>query len=266
MRLLLGRMARHRCILLFLPWAVALFVLVRYGGYLAFLRPEFRWLLYGGYLILLLLLTAELFRDEPARTGATLLFSPAILLVPILYLLNAQGAELDGYALRKRLLGPPRIGEQGSLSGSPSPSSSGPLSRDRSGAWVFRSAPRLGAPATDASGALVVTILDLHRTPEEFDGKLVSVVGMVMRSEDIRKEFGPGSFLAFRFRVTCCAADAQPFGVVTQAIPGQPDFPDNAWIEVRGRFELHASPGGKTPVIANATVSSTAAPERRYLY
>jgi uncharacterized membrane protein YcgQ (UPF0703/DUF1980 family) len=91
-------------------------------------------------------------------------------------------------------------------------------------------------------------------------------VGMAYPSGDVQKEFGPGSFLAFRFRVTCCAADAQPFFVVARPKRGQPEFREDAWVEARGRFRYLLSRGEKVPVIEDAMVSATSAPAPRYLY
>jgi uncharacterized repeat protein (TIGR03943 family) len=268
MRGLLDRLARHRRLLLFLPWAGTLLLLVKLGGYRTFLRPEFGALLVGGYLVLILLIAAELFRGEAAPARASVLFSPAILLVPLLYLLNARGAELDGYAFQKRSLGTPRIA--GSLPTSPSPSPAGslPTNDPEVSAFLDRGPRRTqpGAATPDASGTLVLSILDLYRAPEQYDGKLVSIVGMLSRNDELRKQFGTGAMLAFRFRVTCCAADAQPFAVAVLAMQGQPEFPDNAWIQARGRFRLRASGGEKVPVIEDATVSAAAAPVPKYLY
>ena len=268
MRFLVELVARHRRMVLFLPWAVTLVVLVKLGGYQAFLRPEFRWLLIGGYLILLLLIAAELFREEPSRAGAAALLSPAILLVPLLYLLNARGAELDGYAFQKRLLGTPRVDQQGSRARSPASASAPPTGDAELWAFLDRGPRRRPpvAPTLDSSGTLVLTILDLYRAPEQYEGKLVSTVGMAYRNEDVQTEFGPGSFLAFRFRVTCCAADAQPFFVVARPKGGQPEFREDAWVEARGRFRYLLSRGEKVPVIEDATVSAATAPVPRYLY
>ncbi len=268
MRFLLEWLTRHRRIVLFLPWAVTLVALVKLGGYQTFLRPEFRWLLIGGYLILLLLLAAEISREERSLPGAAVLLSPAILLVPLLYLLNARGAELDGYAFQRRLLGTPRMDRRGSPAGRPT-SAVAPAT-GAAAMWAFldrrpRPPPPI-APTLDSSGTLLLTILDLYRAPEQYDGKLVSIVGMAYRNDDVQKEFGPASFLAFRFRVSCCAADAQPFFVVTRPRRGQPEFRENTWVEARGRFRLLLSRGEKVPVVEDATVSAAPAPEPKYLY
>ncbi|HTP27671.1 MAG TPA: hypothetical protein VMK12_18720 [Anaeromyxobacteraceae bacterium] len=266
MRLLVALLARHRRFVLLLPWAVTLIVLVKFNGYQAFLRPAFRWLLIVGYLILVLLICAELFRSERADSGAATLLPPAILLVPLLYLANGRGAELDGYAFGKRLLGAPHVAQRDAAS----PGTPPPRATNDAQLWDFlRSAssrPQPAVPRVDASGTQVLTILDLYRAPEQYEGKRVAIVGMALRNEDVRKEFGPGAFLAFRFRVTCCAADAQPFAVVAKPIHGQPEFPDNAWIEARGRFSLRPSRGERIPVIEDALVSAAATPVPKYLY
>lgn len=244
MRALLALLARHRRLLLFLPWAATLLVLVKLGGYRTFLRPELGAVLVGGYLILLLLVSAELFREREGTPHAAALLSPAVLLVPILFLLNARGAELDGYALQKRMAGTPRVAA--------GPAASPPAAPARD--------------EVDASGALIVTPLDLNAAPGRYLGRDVALVGMVGKNDEVRGEFGPGALVAFRFRVACCAADAQPFAVVVRPRGAQPEPPESAWVQVRGRFRLVEARGEKVPVVEDASLSITSAPVPKYLY
>jgi len=270
MRFLAALVVRQRRVLLFVSWGATLLVLIKLRGYQTFLRPEFGVLLKAGYLILVLLVVAELFRGGEARPKGYMLLSPAILLVPVLYMLNARGAQLDGYAFQKRMLGTPHVTQPGPLPVSRSSTSTPSVPASGRGLQVTSGGGEAGPSGPvarrDSSGALELTILDLYRATSQYEGEAVALVGLTNRNEEVRKEFGPTSILAFRFRVTCCAADAQPFAVVVQGKAGQLEFPDNTWVEVRGRFRTQLSRGEKIPVIEDATLSPTTAPERRYLY
>jgi putative membrane protein len=250
-RSLLALLARHRRALVFLPWAIALIALLRSGQFRNFLRPELRPVLVVGYLVLLLLIAADLFREEAPPLRGSLLLSPALLLLPLLFLLNARGVQLDGYALQKRLAGTPRL---------TSPSSpSGPRSTP---------VPRPPGPAEQAvvSRPVEVTLVDLYDRPEQYEGRYVSLVGMTYVHEEARNDFGSGALVLFRFVVACCAADARPLTVVASRPPGTPAPSDNSWVRAQGRFLRRAGRGGAIPVIEEAVLEPVPAPQSRYLY
>jgi len=313
MRTLLDALTRRRRALLFLSWGATLLVLIRLGGYRAFLRPEFGVLLKAAYLILLLLFVAELSRRREAPLHGLQLLSPAILLLPLLFLLNAQGVKLDSYAFEKRSVGTPRVAAQeaspdrqvahspgsdarSSPSSTPGPDSAGQFtpaaapggaapdaSSDREAANAPRpdtrnsppsasgpSAAGRRAPAAEppkGSHGVAVTLLDLYRSPKQYEGKMVSLVGMTNQNAKTRKEFGPTSWMVFRFVVACCAADAQPLAVVADARRGQMEFPNDTWVMVQGIFEMRRYPrGDMVPFIDDAVMSLTSEPQPPFLY
>ncbi len=177
-RSLLALLARHRRALVFLPWAIALIALLRSGQYRTFLRPELRPVLVVGYLVLLLLIAADLFREEAPPLRGSLLLSPALLLVPLLFVLNARGVQLDGYALQKRLSGTPRLAEPSSPFGPRSTPVPRPTSPEEP--------PAVSRP-------LEVTLVDLYDRPEQYEGRYVSLVGMTYGHEEARRDFGGGA-------------------------------------------------------------------------
>ena len=301
MRALINSLARGRRVLLFVAWYATLVVLLRADGYQAFLRPEFGVLLKGGGLILLLLINAELSRHREPVQHPTRLLSLAVLLLPILYMLNARGAALDGYAARKRLVGTPHVTSQEAATPerttalappaatmTAGDSSAAAVCRADTGTAAGKEGPTSTASSTGSGGAPSaavsaglddmigrqppsgaaedVSIMDLYRHPELYEGRRVSLLAMTMRNDEVRKEFGSRSVLAFRFRVTCCAADAQPFAVVVLAKPGQVEYPDNQWSLVEGRFRTRVSRGEKIPVVEAASVSPTTKPRAPYMY
>ena len=250
-RSLLALLARHRRALVFLPWAIALIALLRSGQYRTFLRPELRPVLVVGYLVLLLLIAADLFREEAPPLRGSLLLSPALLLVPLLFVLNARGVQLDGYALQKRLSGTPRLAEPSSPFGPRSTPVPRPTSPEEP--------PAVSRP-------LEVTLVDLYDRPEQYEGRYVSLVGMTYGHEEARRDFGGGAVVLFRFVVACCAADARPLTVVAARPPGTSAPADNSWVRAQGRFARREARGGSVPVLEEAVLTPVPAPSSRYLY
>lgn len=102
------------------------------------------------------------------------------------------------------------------------------------------------ADATDASGTLTVfgadttrlTVADwvsafnLKADAGFYEGKKVDVVGFVFQPEGAPE----GVFYVSRFRVTCCAVDAQPIGMPVREPGWQERFPPDSWVRVTGEF------------------------------
>jgi uncharacterized membrane protein YcgQ (UPF0703/DUF1980 family) len=56
---------------------------------------------------------------------------------------------------------------------------------------------------------------------------------MLCRDPEAERRFGEGVFLAFRFAITCCAADARPVSVLVK--PAEPfEFKEGQWARVEG--------------------------------
>jgi uncharacterized repeat protein (TIGR03943 family) len=253
MKTFLSASMRHRRALLLLAWALAFWGLLHQERYQAFLRPEFGVILAAAGGMSLLLFLAELGRRHQAPFSIASLSGPAILLMPLLYLLNAQGVELDGAVFEKRAVSAPSVTSQAPARASEAaPSSAVP--------------PTQPIEAVDDSEVEQVTHLDLHRSFRKYEGKTVSLIGMAHQNDPVLRDFGAQALLVFRFVVACCAADAQPIAVAVVRRPGQPSFPDSTWVKVRGRFTTRMLPGGRVPFIDDALVSQTAAPKPPYLY
>jgi uncharacterized repeat protein (TIGR03943 family) len=73
----------------------------------------------------------------------------------------------------------------------------------------------------------------IYDEPAAAAGKSVVVQGFVYRGAD----FPPGSFLVSRNLMWCCSADMATIGFLVEASAKNLP-PDNAWVEVRGRFRL----------------------------
>ncbi|CAH8243913.1 TIGR03943 family protein [Paenibacillus melissococcoides] len=72
-----------------------------------------------------------------------------------------------------------------------------------------------------------ITTLDLYK--EQFQGKKITLRGFVHRDEGM----GQNRFAVVRFALECCAADAFPYGIMTE-VPAAARFADDSWVEVTG--------------------------------
>ncbi len=290
-------------LLFFFAWMYALVELLQNQRYLAFLRPEFGWVLAAALLIFLALTIADLSRPAGNHLRWYELQRPLILLVPLLFLLNAQGASLDYYTFSKRFTGT----EGMSVNIEPSPSTGGKTdetaakpvksSVDRSVSSSINPSPEVrvassnkkgdeppfagaatpevnrvetGDDAGDdperAPGARDITLTELYEAPKLYEGKTVSVIGMSDPNEDVARQFGEKARVLYRFLISCCAADAQPIALVFETRQIVRIQTQGAWVRVTGRYTLEKKDGRTIPVLRDAVMSTIPKPIDEYLY
>lgn len=125
----------------------------------------------------------------------------------------------------------------------------------------------IGSTTAFTSDPLTWNVLDWLRAINSsddlsgFNGQQVDVVGFVYRAET----FPPTTFMVARFVISCCAADASAIGLPV-VWSGAPDLPADAWVRVRGVFELGEFGGNLAPILHAETVEVIPAPEHPYLY
>jgi len=111
------------------------------------------------------------------------------------------------------------------------------------------------------------TILDWIRAfnyssdPKTFKGQSADVIGFVYHDGRLKG----GQFLAGRFTVNCCVADAMAIGVIVQW-PDSQGLADNSWVRVRGSVQASEIDGQPIPLIAAESVEPVSPPEQPYLY
>jgi len=77
--------------------------------------------------------------------------------------------------------------------------------------------------------------------------------------------YGEGHFLATRFVVSCCVADAAVVGLVVRW-PETAALQDDQWVEVRGRFAPSLLDNWKPPILIAEAVTPVETPHQPYLY
>lgn len=107
-----------------------------------------------------------------------------------------------------------------------------------------------------------ITTLDLYK--EQFQGKTVTLRGFVHRGEGM----GRNRFAVVRFALECCAADAFPYGIMTE-VPDAARFADDSWIEVTGtlsKLKLDEDTEVMKLEANNAGIRLIEAPQDPYVY
>ncbi len=97
--------------------------------------------------------------------------------------------------------------------------------------------------------------------PASFTGQEADVIGFVYRDG----RFGDDTFMASRFVVSCCVADAASVGLVVRW-PEAASLAEDQWVRVTGRFELGEFEGEAIPILVADTVTPTDPPAQPYLY
>ncbi len=105
------------------------------------------------------------------------------------------------------------------------------------------------------------TLLRQTTDPTFYDGKPVGVVGFITAVPD-----QPDAFYVSRFAITCCAVDAQPFGVPV-VLPGwEAQFSADDWVRVTGEFVASGSLDVGAIVLDPAEVTGVDEPDQPYLF
>ena len=226
--------------LIYITWLSAYYWLLEGGRYRAFFQPKL-WPLLILTLILLLAYSAAFisqFAGQPTRAiKADVWLNAAILVLPAVFLWSIYGQSLGADAFAKRSFN------------------------------TVQNLPVEGVylrnPLESAASGSAPTLLALITNREKFEGRQVSVEGMVYRSA------GPDSngFALFRFAVVCCAADALPFSIRVETKSRQ-DLKNDTWVRVEGLFSTATINGKQVSTISAARVQPlpTPPPEKRYLF
>jgi putative membrane protein len=105
----------------------------------------------------------------------------------------------------------------------------------------------------------MLTSIDLYK--QNFVGKKIEISGFVYREDDMK----PNQFVVGRFAVTCCSADASPYGVLVE-FPSAGSFVKDTWIKVSGTIELTKYHDNNIMKLHAAAIEKISAPESPYVY
>jgi len=217
-------------------WMLSFMWLLSHNRFQIFLKAELALLLAGGLLLMTMLFVAVYARmNHPsshphALSGRAL--QVALLGLPLAYMLGAAGGSgLGSDAFAKR-----RVAGQALLSRGPRPS-------------IVERAERG-----------TITLADLATDADALKGRRVTVDGIVYRGA----ELPPDTFVAFRFVIVCCAADALPVGVHVAGADLTQILSDE-WVRVTGIVDVRETDGVAAPWLLSAHVDPIEPPTNVYL-
>lgn len=147
-----------------------------------------------------------------------------------------------------------------------------PLGSSAAALRGFSAGIGLASSAASGSQALAIpsdqrNVLDWIRTfeavgnPEDLAGQAADLEGFVYHDPRLAADH----FIAARFSVTCCLADAAAIGVEV-VWPSTSVLTDSAWVRVKGKMTVQEKGGRKQPLLLADTVEPVQAPEQPYLF
>ena len=238
--------------LILVGWGILILVLLANGGMLRYLHPRmlpFAALSAALFLILGLLGGFNAFNGQGSSAPKA---GYALFLVPLL--LSAVGGPrgLDEGAVVNRI-----------LSGGGGGSSKASI---KSLDELLQSIGPDGViPFEDWSFYNLST--DLNANPARYQGRTISMTGFSFRPSILSDD----RLYLTRFLVTCCVADAEPLGLLTE-IPDASTYPDYAWLRIEGVIGLAIAPNPYTgkeeevPVLRAVKVEEVEKPIAAYIF
>ncbi|MGO4272283.1 TIGR03943 family protein [Paenibacillus sp. TAF58] len=105
----------------------------------------------------------------------------------------------------------------------------------------------------------ILSSIDLFKN--NFIGKKIELTGFVYREENMPKS----QFVVGRFAVSCCSADATPYGVMID-FPTAQSYPKDMWVKVTGTIQNGSYNGNEIFTIKATQIEKTATPDSPYIY
>ncbi|WP_164716316.1 TIGR03943 family putative permease subunit [Paenibacillus whitsoniae] len=105
----------------------------------------------------------------------------------------------------------------------------------------------------------ILSTIDLFK--DNFIGKKIELTGFVYREDKMTTS----QFVVGRFAVSCCSADASPYGVLID-FPTAQNFPKDTWVKVTGTIQNGNYNGNDIFKIAATQIEKIAAPSSPYVY
>jgi putative membrane protein len=225
-------------------WAVFFAWLVSFGqGTLArLLHPHLWWLVVSGAVILLLFLAVNLTKKPTvSQKGIALRWqwpSLAILLVPLLYWLPVHEARLNADTFFQKSL---RTDEGFLIPGYINMSANGEIRENEMDTEV--------------------SLIRLYSDTGQYLGQEVDVVCRILQDRELPDEL----LVCYRFRITCCAADALPVFILIKKNKDAV-FTNDSWVRAKGQLAVYEHHGYTIPLITGATLTVVNEPSFLFLF
>ena len=240
------------CAAILFIWVNAYLWLLDQDRYVVYLRPSFWWLIGAGLVFSVFLLFAVLTQGRRRKErGISFedLNRGLILILPVVYLPLNQGATLGSFALERRAI---------DLHGEVGISSSGPATKMTSDTANRAIRPPV-MPPPKGSSAEHLPLFQIRDYFKYYETKEIVTRGMVFSG----KKLPPGHFVAFQFKIVCCAADAVPVAILTKWDDSK-KLKKDQWVEIRGILGRTKRNGKAIPMITAKDVKVIEKPKNPY--
>ena len=118
-----------------------------------------------------------------------------------------------------------------------------------------------GTDTTRLSIADWASAFNLKTNANFYVGKKVDVVGFVFHPKDTPSDV----FYVSRFRITCCAVDAQPLGVPVYSPGWREKFDEDSWVRVTGSFTETDQDIAEPAIVTPQSIERTDQPSNPYV-
>jgi putative membrane protein len=105
----------------------------------------------------------------------------------------------------------------------------------------------------------ILSTIDLFKA--NFIGKKIELTGFVYREDNMASH----QFVVGRFAVSCCSADATPYGVMID-FPTAATYPKDMWVKVTGTVQNGSYNGNDIFIIKATQIDKITAPSSPYVY
>ena len=102
---------------------------------------------------------------------------------------------------------------------------------------------------------------DEAANPTELNGLPVNIVAFVYREAGM----DDNQFMAARFTLSCCVADAMAIGMPVHAENAE-NFADGQWVQIQGTLQAGEFRGATVPILIPSSIEAIEPPENPYLY
>lgn len=107
----------------------------------------------------------------------------------------------------------------------------------------------------------LAAMIVLYQDPANYVGRDIEFTAFVYHQEDLP----PNCFLALRFVITCCAADAQPAGLMCQ-FQQAVGLEDDQWVRIKGKIQSQMYQENLIPVVNVTEIQVVDPPAHPYVY
>jgi putative membrane protein len=105
----------------------------------------------------------------------------------------------------------------------------------------------------------ILSTIDMFK--DNFYGKQIELSGFVYREDDLKAN----QLVVGRFAVSCCSADASPYGVLTE-FPNANNFAKDTWVKITGTIEKGNYHDNEIFKVHATKIEKIQAPKSSYIY